>query len=613
MTTKYAASFLENKVLTTSGVNNSNTGYTVTLGSSGSTFLTLDGRHIIGSTSPGDYTAAGQLVSKAYVDYVGITGNVIKETLLSQIQLASNAQGVRPAFGLYFSALPDALTEVSLQSDTHAVETFVEGTDWNRGATAITAMTALAAAITAGTNFDAKYCPELDQFNSPNGIIVVVTKTTPSANDDFRAWSDDVVNTSIVSFNATSATATGTSPTTNYTFENKAGVFVANATDPGVNVDYSGKLYLASALVEPQTHWVLQENAWYTWDTDANQWNLSSANSMTDATSNAGGTGTKGKLTVDEDYALYLTSGVLRLQLETSNPTLEFKAGTPKQLSVKYGTSAGLTQGASGLSLLLASSSGLLLNTSGLQIQLDATTSTSSGLRKDATNGLSAKLEAAGTGTGGLGYAAADAGLNVIAGDGLKLTANGVSADLHTTSGLELSAVDGSGQLRTKLEGTTPTLQINGSNELGVKTSTTANSLEATVTGLSVKVDGTSVKRVTASGAVQVGVTVEKLQEDRLTLAGGDITAGYIALTQDPVTIDATLMRGKTSAGFEIPLQEYGVDFTVMNSGGVYYLVWKTSGTGLTGTHPTTGMVGDLATGDKLFSTYTYATHTPAA
>ena len=598
MTNKTAGSFLENKVLVTDGSNTTGS-YQVTKGASNSTFLDLNGRFLDGaSTTPGDFTAAGMLVSKAYVDAVATSGASVKETLLSVLQVSSNAQGVRPAFAIYFSAQPDALTVVSLKSDTATTEAFTEGTDWNRGASAASAMTALATAITAGTAFSATYCPDLDKFNSPDGIIVVVTKTTPSANDDFRTWSTDTTNTHVISFNATTVSDSASSPSSNYEFSHVAGTFVANGTDPGANVDYSGKLYLASALVEPQTHWVLNENAWYTWDADASQWNLSSANSVPDATSGAGGGSTKGKLSVDEDYALYTASGILRLQLETSNPTLQFNAGTPKKLGVKYGTSSGLTQGASGLSLLL-----------------DSTTSASSGLRLTTSLGLSVKLESAGSGTGGLAYAAADAGLKVDTSDGIALDSNGVKVALTSdggTSGLKLAGSAGTKTLEVDMsDGITSDsngIAVNLTSNGGLQLAGSAGSKT-----LGALTDGSSTSLVTSGGAIQVAKVIEKAKSETLTTAAGDITAGYMALASQPVTGSASTMFVKKTVGSS-PLQEYGVDFTIMTNGSTTsYVVWKTSGTGLTGTHPTTGMVGDIVDPDKVIVGYTYANFTPAA
>lgn len=394
MTSRTLTKTLETNVLATNHANQGGTssayswnGGTLT---SGAAVINLNGYKITGSATP---TASTDLATRGYVDSVAISGTRIKETLLSQLQVASNAQGVRPAFAMYFTAQPDALTAVSLVSDTHAAETFTEGTEWVIGGTVAITMGNLAAAITAGTNFDAKYCPELDQFNSPNGVIVVVTKTTPATNDDFRAYSTDVVNTSIVSYNSATATAAGgASPTPNYSFENVAGVFVANATDPGANVDYGGRQYLASAATEGQTHWVIQENAWYTWDADADQWNLMSSNSVAYGTSGSGGA-IAGRVTADSDLGLSITgNGILRINLAT-DPGLEFSSGA---LRTKVDAAGAITRTASGLGVNLEASNptlkitanelgvklyasgGLETSANGVQINVDATNGTTS-------------------------------------------------------------------------------------------------------------------------------------------------------------------------------------------------------------------------------------------
>lgn len=246
--------------------------------------------------------------------------------------------------------------------------------------------------------------------------------------------------------------------------------------------------------------------------------------------------------------------------------------------------------------------------------------------------------------------AAAGAGvigkLSVNSDFGLTIVSNALRIALATSSAMEFVAgllkvkveatnptleIDGSNQLKLKfsatasgltqngagaaikLESSNPSLQIDGSSQLGLKINT-AKALKKTGSGVEVFNDGSSLTNVTADGSLQVGKVIEKAFKDTLTTAAGDITAGYMALSQVPLVIAQGLLTGKTGAGFSIPEQEYGTDYTVMNDGAIYYIVWKTSGTGLAnGTHPTVGMVGDIVATDKLVYRATYANFTPAA
>jgi hypothetical protein len=81
-------------------------------------------------------------------------------------------------------------------------------------------------------------------------------------------------------------------------------------------------------------HFALDEDTIWSWDADSGVWQqFSGAGSIPDATSAAGGAG-KGKITIDENYALYASSGILRMALNSLG-ALQFNAGTPNTLGVK--------------------------------------------------------------------------------------------------------------------------------------------------------------------------------------------------------------------------------------------------------------------------------------
>lgn len=80
----------------------------------------------------------------------------------------------------------------------------------------------------------------------------------------------------------------------------------------------------------------------------------------------------------------------------------------------------------------------------------------------------------------------------VIGGDMITVSSSVISVDLATVSGLEsTNPGNNNGQLRNKLEASNPTLQIDGSNQLGVKFGTSSG-LETSASGLKIKPDVTT-------------------------------------------------------------------------------------------------------------------------
>jgi hypothetical protein len=85
-------------------------------------------------------------------------------------------------------------------------------------------------------------------------------------------------------------------------------------------------------------------------------------------------------------------------------------------------------------------------------------------------------------GTSAINFVYFNSVAGIIGGDMISLTGSTVSVDLATVSGLESTNPGNvAGQLRVKLEASNPSLQINGSNELGAK----LNAAGAIVTGAS--------------------------------------------------------------------------------------------------------------------------------
>lgn len=209
---------------------------------------------------------------------------------------------------------------------------------------------------------------------------------------------------------------------------------------------------------------------------------------------------------------------------------------------------------------------------------------------------------------------------------------NVVSVDLAAVSGLESSNPgNAAGQLRNKLEASNPSLQIDGSNQLGVKLYSggaivknasgvsvnleasnpslqissnelglkmdAAGALQKGASGVSVKVDGATVK-INGSNNLE---SLKELEES-ITLSGTNITNQYVDLAHAIYGASA----GSNSASLFVvggPMQQKTVDYTVSLTGG---------GGGVT----RITFAGDLATGggaaliasDILVISYSYLT-----
>ena len=145
----------------------------------------------------------------------------------------------------------------------------------------------------------------------------------------------------------------------------------------------------------------------------------------------------------------------------------------------------------------------------------------------------------------------------LIGGDMVTVSGSTITLDLAATSGLEsTNAGDAAGQLRVKLEASNPSLQINGSNELGVKlnTSGTVGNITTSATGLKADTDGTTLE--TSGNALRVkdaGISAAKLAADSVTTAkilDANVTAAKLA-ADSVITakiLDANVTAAKLAA-----------------------------------------------------------------
>lgn len=136
---------------------------------------------------------------------------------------------------------------------------------------------------------------------------------------------------------------------------------------------------------------------------------------------------------------------------------------------------------------------------------------------------------------------------------GLDTSATGLQVQLSATGALEFQT----GEIAINLEATNPTLQINGSNELGVKLDA-AGAIVTGAAGLAVQVDDAT---VTINGSNQL----ESLKEEaeQITLDGTDITNQYVDLS-----FTAYSANGISLHVIGGPIQQRGVDYTVSLTGG---------------------------------------------
>lgn len=152
--------------------------------------------------------------------------------------------------------------------------------------------------------------------------------------------------------------------------------------------------------------------------------------------------------------------------------------------------------------------------------------------------------------------------VSIVGGDMITVTGSTVSVDLATVSGLESSNPgNDAGQLRIKLEASNPSLQIDGSNQLGAKLYS-GGALVKNSSGLLVNTDGTTLE--IATNALQIkdlGVSTGKLADNAVTDAKLRDSAALSVIGRsanssgDPADIVAgtdnfVLRRSGTSLGF---------------------------------------------------------------
>ena len=468
---------------------------------------------VINSAAP---TNPGDLATKSYVDTLVVTGGQIKEAIASEGQL-SNAQGIRANEVLFFANQPVLGDSVTFKNASLTrTYTFVANigaeaaaTDVSLESDALTAMQRLVlrANADAGNTQWALHVDNASQRLNPTGnVIMVAEKTTAAGNSTSRIY-----GTFTTTSDAKVTEFASGSPGVPYTDYTSTTVITMPTVDPGAG--RFGFRRQVSALVDGEMHFALDEDTIWSWDSDLGAWQqFSGSGAIPDATSGAGG-GTKGKLTVDEDYALYVASGILRMSLASAGG-LQFNAGSPKTLGVKLDTNPGLSLSGSGLKGIVTPNKGLTVTATGFEAVPDTTR----GVNVDAS-GLYIDLAA----NPGLQFTGGKLDAKVYSAGGLQKDGNGLSIKNNPAGGL---TSDGSGE-KIVLEATTPTLQVNGSNELGVK----LDPARAITTGAS----GIGVNLETTNPAL--AITTNKLDVKKDTTRGLDSDAAGLFVKVDGTTL----------------------------------------------------------------------------
>lgn len=216
----------------------------------------------------------------------------------------------------------------------------------------------------------------------------------------------------------------------------------------------------------------------------------------------------------------------------------------------------------------------------------------------------------------------------MVGGDMITVTGATISVDLATVSGLESTNVgNDAGQLRIKLEASNPTLQIDGSNQLGAKLDA-ARAITTGASGIGVNIEASNPSlqisgnelgiKFDPTGALSKVAAGTKVNTDGVTTTvnGSNQVEGLKAI-EEIITLDSTAVNTNkyvdlantaygTSAAVNsvtlclkgFPTQEKTVDYAVDltgGSGGVTRIDWDTL-----------GLDGFLIVGDKIIVNYTY-------
>lgn len=472
-------------------------------------------------TNVADATASHHAVNQAQLDQAVITGGTFKELLLHESQI-DDTEGVLAAAALTMAAQPVSGDTIVLTDGT-TTRTYgaASGGDvqYTIGATVADTMANLVAAIEGDATaiWGASFSTDLDAIDADGVIVITEDDNDGTAPEVYGVWTTQA---SIQYVDYTGETE--------YTSKT---LVTLPATDPAAT--NFGIRRTQADLAAGELHYVENNDVIYGWDDDANQWNtMSGTTSIPDATAASGG-GVKGKITVDSDYGLSVTTGILAIDV-AANRGVGFDGSG--DLEVKENTAAGLEITASGIGIDLAATNPALgFDGSGdLQVLADTT----AGIELTA-NGVAIDLAAT---TPALGFdGSGDLEVTVVSTGGVEKTAGGLQIKIDDTP--DTLDVDADG---LKVVGLPALFKIGG-------------------TAVSANVTGANIDELTGGGATTLHSHAGAGEATRVE---NTFTAGENFALGDPVYFDATNNQvAKADAGSDTKYESVGIAKAVTTSG----------------------------------------------
>ena len=471
-------------------------------------------------TNVADATEAHHAINRAQLDQAIISGGTFKELLVHESQLDST-EGVLAASSLTMASQPASGDTITITDGT-TTRTYgaASGGDvqYAIGATVADTMANLAAAIDGdgSSAWTSEFSTDLGAIDADGVVIVVEKDNDGTASKIYGVWTTPA-NIQVVDY-------TGEAEYTKKTTSNLPASSPASSN--------FGIRRTQANLTPGEMHYAENSDSIYGWDDDANQWNtFSGSASLADATAASGG-GVKGKITVDSDYGLSVTTGTLSIDL-ASNRGLGFSSG---ELEIAENTSAGLEVTASGIGIDLAASNPALgFDGSG---DLEALADTTAGIEKTAS-GLAVDLA---TTTPGLGF------------DG----SGDLQAIVVATGGIEKAA----GGLQVKIDDTPDTLDVDAD---GLKVVGLPSLFKIDGTAVSANVTGANLDELTGGGATTLHSHAGAGEATRVE---NSFTTGEDMGLGDPVYFDTTNNQVlKADAGSDTKYESIGVAKAIATSG----------------------------------------------
>lgn len=269
-------------------------------------------------TNLADGTAAGDGVNYSQLQNVATQGKLWKEVLFTGDQLLDGSSGgIYAGQTITLSANLQAGDTVTL-NDGSATENYIAGTDFTIGASINATLSNLATAITSGSIALTAVTGALDSLDDTNDVLVM--------------WQDTIGEPTRVYGNAAAAVRVSIADSTMDNMYESASTDLVTLPTSDPSATNFGFSRAVGSLAVNETHMSRLDDSSYTWDNDADVWNMTGATSIPYAS-----TTTYGKVKVND--GITVSSGVIGLDL-TSNEGLKLDGSSPdKTLAVDYDNS----------------------------------------------------------------------------------------------------------------------------------------------------------------------------------------------------------------------------------------------------------------------------------